>query len=149
MKYLLLLCFQIFAITAFSQNSPTVIGGTVSNSEVEISFSLGEVVVQNAIQTETLIHSGVIQPFTNVSVPVKEISTYNLNIFPNPTGAQLNIEQDESLFTEYHIYSVDGKLLLQGFFENQIKGLGELPSGVYLLSLRNENQIYNSLFEKI
>ena len=71
---------------------------------------------------------------------VDEILESEINIYPNPTTGQLNIET-ERRFSEIKIFDVTGKLLLDQNFSNQID-LGGFVPGLYLVELRDEDGIY-------
>lgn len=74
------------------------------------------------------------------SVSVDETNTNQiLEVFPNPFADQIHIggATDGTL---YSIASASGKLILNGELKNEtINGLENLPSGVYLLILENDD----------
>jgi len=71
---------------------------------------------------------------------VDEIAESEINIYPNPTTGQLNIET-ERRFSEIKVFDVAGNLLLDRSFSNEID-LEGIVSGIYLLELQDKDGIY-------
>ena len=75
-----------------------------------------------------------------------------ISIFPNPSKGQLKIETDQTFVNaQLSIYNVLGKIVLK---EEQLNGLNfsfqldKLENGLYLIEIKNENEIYQSKFLK-
>ena len=67
-----------------------------------------------------------------IEEPVNDFS-----IFPNPVADDLRVEGvDED---EYEVYDLLGRLVLQGFLEDDID-VSKLPSGTYILRIGNESK---------
>lgn len=78
---------------------------------------------------------------TITMVPTLERSRkYDLHLYPNPAGENLILKSDQQLpFTRFAISNLSGQLLKSGaLLENEI-AVSDLPQGVYLLILWNQN----------
>lgn len=73
---------------------------------------------------------------TNQLLAVKDVSTVDVSVYPNPTADFVNIKSDKKV-RNVIIYSLDGRRL------NEIKGskvdLSSYPSGAYLLDITLED----------
>ena len=86
-----------------------------------------------------------------VSVPVIQKQASTLSLFPNPSQGTLYIKDQWPAFSELQIriFSTQGQLMRQ---EKRIASelielsLGELPSGMYLMSVQSETGISSKLF---
>lgn len=74
---------------------------------------------------------------------VAEQETLNVNVYPNPVTSSLNIEYSNSTDLKYSIISVDGRIVLSGNTktDNNTLNLSTLNQGLYLLILKNSNNI--------
>lgn len=119
MKSLLLILF-VFSVTGlFAQSvSPQVIataGNYSENGGISLSWTLGEPVIETATGTGVILTQGFQQPDYNIVV-VEHIPASNLdvNVFPNPTSGNLQIEWTGSIQTPavISLYDMNGKELL-------------------------------------
>jgi hypothetical protein len=77
-------------------------------------------------------HLGRIISTVGIDEPVSEI---NMNVYPNPFNATLNVENMEN-GTPFSILFLDGRIAKTGTVLNEkIDGLHSLPKGAYLLQL--------------
>ena len=78
---------------------------------------------------------------STVSNNIREIKTAKYILFPNPSSKKIN--SNVPLNTSYEIYSVDGGLIQQGYFNMEIDIEG-LENGIYfiLFSIDNEYQMH-------
>ena len=78
--------------------------------------------------------------FTNTQdlLPLDEIS-----IYPNPVQDKLYLEATEQNW-HYQILNLQGQLILQGQYENNIE-VAQLPSGIYFLQLSREDEMYKAI----
>lgn len=86
---------------------------------------------------------------------INEINLHNLKVFPNPVSDMLHINFSVSAIQEYnfHIYSIQGKLLLEEKTEPNQLGLNSIklpvsdfPKGIYIFTLKTQN---SSISKKI
>jgi len=86
------------------------------------------------------------------TVEVTELEeSLGFNVFPNPTTNQINVKVDAKLIGEsYSIYDKLGKIVLSGNLnaENMLIELGDLSSGIYLISVgENRRQTFKVIKE--
>lgn len=81
-----------------------------------------------------------------VSIDALLTQKSNINIYPNPVGDRLNIKTDIS-FNRISIYSLNGKLLIDQSFSKNVD-VSELSKGTYLLELKKEDGVIQSLLLK-
>lgn len=90
------------------------------------------------------------QFFTSISPPCAVLNTVaenplELHVFPNPSKGLVNISVDETS-GNIAVQDLSGKLVHQSILNSQQESidLSNLPSGVYLISLKTENAIYRT-----
>jgi len=77
------------------------------------------------------------------------INTSNSSVYPNPADEQLIVDnQDE--FETISIRSINGKLLLQETLSPSTNTIytGQLASGIYFVSLQNQNNRFTQRIVK-
>ena len=58
------------------------------------------------------------------------------SVFPNPASSQVSIQLNSNELANYQLYSIDGRMIRQGSFQNQeTLNLEDLNSGVYLINI--------------
>lgn len=63
------------------------------------------------------------------------------NLYPNPTGNEIWIENNSMDAIEYCIYSMDGRLLQESTVLNQKIDLSVAPNGLLLIKLKQQEQV--------
>lgn len=112
-------------------------GDHFTNGNIQLSWSIGEVVIETVSNSTNTLTQGFHQ--TNLSIVGIENFTLNIemDVYPNPTQDILTIKIPNYLNTKYELYDLNGKLLSQ----NQINGeltnvnLNNLSTGNYLLKV--------------
>ncbi|WP_044397789.1 T9SS type A sorting domain-containing protein [Lacinutrix sp. Hel_I_90] len=75
-----------------------------------------------------------------LSVPENTLNVLSFDLFPNPVVDNLNFQTENSSITSIEIYSLNGvKLLSQEISNNNSINLSFLQSGLYFVSLLNQN----------
>src|SRR5690606_21046661 len=78
------------------------------------------------------------------SVGIAEKSSIQkLNVYPNPVKDYLYVS-DEFIGAEWEIRNINGSLLKNGRLAKNQMNCSELKSGVYLLKLIHQNQLYHA-----
>jgi hypothetical protein len=84
--------------------------------------------------------------FNNISVDgvqlpliVDENNAMKFKSYPNPFSDVINIVGINN-YSEYIIYTIDGKLLKKGIVQNAQIQLGDLSKGMYLLQLSSDGK---------
>ena len=128
----------------FGQNSVNTVGGEVYNKTGSVSFSIGQVVNENIINTTGAVSQGVQQAF-EITVLNLEENKLNLSLsaFPNPTQSQLilKIGNYNSEKLKYNIISSSGTLLGQGsiYSSETVIDLQQLPKALYFIEVHQES----------
>ena len=66
-----------------------------------------------------------------------------IEIYPNPADTFVGVRNIKGK-ANYKIYSVDGKLVQSGKLDDQLINVAGLIKGMYIISIQDENTIYNS-----
>lgn len=144
MKKLLLTSITFFVGTiVIGQNSVNVVGGDMYNNTGSISFSIGQVVIENTINTIGSISQGVQQAFEITTLNLEENKlNLSLSAYPNPTQNQLilNIGNYNQEKLKYNIVSSEGQLLSQGSIHSNeiIIDFQQLPKALYFIEIQQE-----------
>lgn len=83
------------------------------------------------------------------SIASAEIEKKHINVYPNPASNDLNIEAESnnSDVLDLKITNIEGKIFFQSTFNiKSIIDVSTFSPGVYLISLKNKYNIYNSIF---
>ncbi len=138
--------------------SPTVIGaaGEVSkSSSMIIEWTLGETFVES-IKTPSVWHTqGFHQPTLMVRQIVKTLPTHQVNIYPNPASAILNVSVRTDLQEPLVLKMIDvtGKIVLlkdaPGGPQDLQLAVHQLPEGMYILSVVRQNGAWITSFKVI
>ena len=140
MKYLLINFLVIFPIAGFSQVLFGTGGGMVTDSNHQIDFSIGEVIVAEIQNSDHIINVGFQQPYYNFFTSVSEFENHASQLFPNPFSTQFQFNSDLPV-SSYDLYDALGKLVytqrVQGtqFVFDEVK----LANGLYSLRVQFQN----------
>ncbi len=126
------------------QNSVNAVGGDVYNNTGSVSFSIGQLAIENTINTTGSISQGVQQAFEIKTLNLDENKlNLSLSAYPNPTQTQLilNIGSYNSEKLKYNIVSSEGKLLSQGIIHTieTIIDLQQLPKAMYFIEVQDQS----------
>ena len=120
MKHFLLLLLS-FPMLVFGQvTSPSLIsssGDSYSNSNVNMDFSVGEVVIETHQNNEVLTQ-GFHQEILSVHTGVSELNVGTKG-YPNPTTSELIVELESNVNGEILIYDINGKLMMTDKLDNE------------------------------
>lgn len=137
MRIFLILFFSSF--TLFSQNSILSAGGNITNSG-SISFSVGQLIVDQNLNNNGSISLGVQQPFEIMTLSLEDInSTTNFSAYPNPSSGFFNLQftNADSFPYQLKIFDIRGRLIKHQTIKttNQSVDISRKASGVYLLQI--------------
>lgn len=144
-----LLAFQ----TAAAQTRVTLTFQNASSQEIEVSAA-GKIYFDNNYM---YIDDGTAVPYSfavaNIRkmtfdevLGVREIVSENFKVYPNPARNELYVNGDEFGPYPYVLYSMDGRLLLQGEVQNgDAIQIGDIPTGLYILKINNTSLKINKL----
>lgn len=143
-----LLAFQTAAQTRF-----TLTFQDASSQEIEVSAA-GKIYFDNNYM---YIDDGTAVPYSfavaNIRkmtfdevLGMREIVSENFKVYPNPARNELYINGDEFGPYPYVLFSMDGRLLLQGEVQNgDAIQIGDIPTGLYILKINNTSLKINKL----
>ena len=149
-KLLISIFISVISITCFGQimlqNQVLAASGkTLSNSSLSMDFTLGEAFTNTLTVTNLNATQGFHQPNLKLinHAGVNEVSSFDLNVFPNPFVNQFTIALPSNEPVFIAIYDVLGKLIHQQHLseiENVID-LSFLASGNYRIKYSSQNQL--------
>lgn len=67
-------------------------------------------------------------------------SSFDINLYPNPTSKQIFVESDLEL-SNYQLNNIFGQKLYEGKVKNNSIDLGQLPAGVYFILFEYESEM--------
>jgi pimeloyl-ACP methyl ester carboxylesterase len=84
-----------------------------------------------------------LQQFSNntVGIESKFNNNISMNLYPNPTGNEIWVENNSRDIIEYSIYSMDGRLLQESSVLNQKIDLSNLPNGLLFIKLKQKEEV--------
>lgn len=131
--------FLFLSISFYSQNAVITSGLTISNSG-SISYSVGQITVNQISNNTASFCLGVQQPFEIMSLSLDDFqNTVNYTAYPNPTRGLFNLELKENTSFPYQLklYDVRGRLVLHQLINknNTSINISSQSNGVYLLQL--------------
>jgi hypothetical protein len=133
--------------------SPSLVsssGDSYSNSNVNMDFSIGEVVIETHQNNEILtqgFHQGVLKIQTGVS----ELD-FVTKVYPNPTTNIVIVELEKDISGEILIYDINGKLMISDKLDNErIKqfDFSKFSQGNYLLHINIKDKLDIYKIQKI
>jgi hypothetical protein len=153
-KISILFVISIISFSAISQNlSPELVsssGTHFSNATYQLDWSLGECVTTTHSADNYVITQGFHQENYSISVGITDCNTsIDITVYPNPTTdfITINITSDNlKNVSNLRLTDTNGKVLLQEKV-NEIEtflNFSEYASGVYFLSIKNNNQLITS-----
>lgn len=157
MKQLIAIFFLIISINAFSQSiSPELIttsGDNFKNSNVELDWSIGEIMIETYSNTENSLTQGFHQSKYDVTTSVDEISgiDFKIKIFPNPTSDLINLQIVGNINQNltYELIDLQGKVLIKNSVNKTKKqiNMSRFSQNMYLLKITTENGKQVSIFK--
>lgn len=148
MKHILsYIIFLVVCIIANAQQVIPVSGGSANSTTGSLSYTVGQTACQadfepavSVLSVTASINEGVQQPFLieQVSIPNVPLLSAEVNIFPNPTSNNVNVNIAEGTYN-YTLFDINGKKLQSGPFTTEIAiQMASYASGSYLLDISDE-----------
>lgn len=149
----ILLTFTFFVGYGQQQEVLGSAGMEVENATHQISFTIGEVVVETAQTEENLMTQGYHQSnlvITAVSEPLADLS---ISVYPNPTSDMVILESDHlEKVTNVQLYDMAGALVKSTHNDqsNQLTiDLRTISAGTYLMVAETDKDNQSSTFQII
>ncbi len=139
--FVILCCDSLTAQIEVSRDVLGAAGNELSNSTLQMSFTVGEVFTQTLENTE--IHTlGFQQPdrwFTSVN----DLEENAFQLFPNPASAEITIQTTSKEAFTYEIRDLVGRAVLQGKtgYSGLRLDISDLPEGKYLFNMISEKGV--------
>ena len=140
MKIFTLFLIAFFPLHSFSQTLFGTTGGTLSDTQNQIDFSIGEPIVADVSAADFTANVGFQQPFYNSFTAVTKVETPDYQILPNPFSSAFRFEAGSDI-ARYFLYDANGKEV----FQSQATGtnfeytVSNLPNGFYQLRVLMKN----------
>ncbi len=140
MKAIYLILIALFPLHSFSQTLFGTTGGTLTDTQNQIDFSIGEPMVADVSAAGFTANVGFQQPYYDSFTSVTQVETPGYQIFPNPFSSAFRFEAGSDI-ERYHLYDANGKEV----FQSQTTGtdfeytVSNLPKGFYQLRVLMKN----------
>ena len=134
------------SVSALSQKVVATSGDHYTNDEIQISWTLGEPVIETLSNGNSMLTQGFHQSKLIVTA-VDQIAElkFDITAYPNPTSDILRVEVENVREQDlvYTLYSPDGRMLVQKQMESDIS---EIPlcnyvSATYFLKVSSGNTV--------
>ncbi len=145
MKNLLLFSFFLLIIS-FGTKAQQLIssaGDYFENSNVSISWSLGEPIIETISDGTNILTQG----FQQTKLSASEIFSINsdiinIKLFPNPTENFIYLKTSEFKNLNYRISDINGKILKEGNIISEITeiSVSKFPAAVYFFKIMKNNE---------
>ena len=140
------LCFMLVIGLTYSIQAQQVVstaGETYETNTAQVSFTLGQTVIETYSDQVTVVTQGFHQVFDEVISglePAREVIT--VSVYPNPATDRLIVElTDSQEVIHYNVLNLEGQALQKGQFKIRDEiDLVNLTSGLYLLLLTNNRE---------
>lgn len=147
LRDIVLMCILLFAgcKSASAQLAFVSCGNTISDAEVEMSFSIGQTVVFETESYDFSLTAGVQQPFISLFSNIDDVveGSYNgVMFYPCPVNTILHVVCDEgSGYSRLLVYNTAGSLVLSSeLIGRQIAvDMSRLSSGLYYVQLLGDS----------
>lgn len=139
------LIIGIFTSKPYAQETTLSTGADYSNSNGSISFSIGQTTFNSNENNSGLESQGIQQPFEIylITNSIKDQSTYDISLYPNPTSDQIFLEtkNSQNQIIQIQLYNTEGKLILNNEINNEKAKIDftNYTSGQYLMKIKNSN----------
>ena len=144
------------SVLAQTSVSPEVLGAAgdvATGTTINVSYTIGEPVVETATGTATILTQGFQQPdYTIVAVDDPGGSDVVATLFPNPTSANLyvRIEAPTEDIYQVELMDIQGQILVRESMEGQSfreeLELGDLAAGTYFVRILSTTNSFHQTF---
>lgn len=158
MKFLTVFSFIVLPFWGMAQSiTPEVIasaGDHYENGSVQLSWTLGEVMIDTYDNGTNILTQGFHQTELTVTSVEENLADIRLNLYPNPTSEFLNIdlgnnEKDINL----QLFDMSGKLIhkdvINAYDTKYVLPMQSAATGKYLVQLQSEDGKMNSTHQVV
>jgi hypothetical protein len=157
MKRLITIVFSIICLNAISQTvSPELItasGDYFKSEQMELVWSIGEIMVETYSNTDNFLTQGFHQTNYEVITKVDNISgiDFKISVFPNPTSDLINLQIKGEIKQSmtYKVVDLQGKILLEesNWTTDQQVNISQFSQNMYLLEVSTKDGKKVSVFK--
>ena len=146
MKFLTILSFAALPVLGVAQSiEPQVIasaGEHFSNGNVQLSWTLGEVMIDTYDNGTNILTQGFHQTELTVTSIEETLADVRLNMYPNPTMEFLNIELgNNGSDIELQLFDMTGKLVhsdkIEAYQTKYVLPMEKVATGNYLVQMQS------------
>ena len=158
MKFLTILSLAVLPFFGMAQSiTPEVIasaGEHYDNGTVQLSWTLGEVVIDTYDNGTNILTQGFHQTQLTVTSIEEDLADIRINLYPNPTSEFLNIdlgnnEKDINL----QLYDMTGRLVhkdvINAYDTKYVLPMQTVATGKYLIQMQSEDGKMNTTHQII
>lgn len=142
----------LFALAAQAQSIlPSVVnssGGAIQNATVFVEWSLGEPAITTISNAQHVVTQGFLQPNLVITGTDDPVFGEEVTVYPNPFSSHLFFQTTSTRIESLLVRDLLGRQLLETAFSGEVD-LGQLPSGVYFISLLDGKSRVLSTFKVI
>ena len=144
-NYLILLLLPLSLSAQNAELTPEVMasaGDSFSDNSLILEWTLGEIATES-FEGSLFVSQGFHQPLENITSIDNPLSSLGpIKVYPNPTKDRVFIEREKEGEVVVALLDLRGRILIKHTFSNSIDqlDLSPLPSGLYILNMRDENQ---------
>jgi hypothetical protein len=136
--FIILLIPALFVSTLQAQQVVSSAGAQFENASAQLSWTLGEPVIETYTNASTILTQGFQQTkFVVTAIDLPAIADLQISVYPNPViyNLKLEISGNKSNVFQYRLSTIDGKILEQKELESQsiMINMADYPHGIYLL----------------
>ena len=146
MKKVLLLQLLIYSVVVFSQETISVLGGSFSDANKRVAFTVGETIIESVVSNSYSVTEGFHQPNWIITVVEDKSPKFDAIIFPNPSSDYLNIKTKKFENVRYKLFDSQSRVVMEDFLKAEltIVQVSQLPKGNYYLILNCNKGIFKS-----
>ena len=118
-------------------------GDYFQNSTLQVSWSVGEVVIESFTGNQSQLDQGFHQALADVINLAENLGTGTPSLYPNPFTDKLTVSEIPGGNTTIMLFQADGKELkrIQGLNQREMEFFWyDLPEGSYFLLVTNKDQ---------
>jgi hypothetical protein len=118
-------------------------GNTATNSNTQLSWTIGEPITNTATNTNSILTQGFNQSVLVITA-IDDNQNSNITISPNPTAdfVIISINENDLQNAQYLLHDINGKLVLQNKITDKQTKLSfiELANSTYFVDVVTKNQ---------
>ena len=158
MKFLTVFSVAVLPMFGMAQSiSPEVIasaGEHFDNGTTQLSWTLGEVVIDTYDNGTNILTQGFHQTQLTVTSVEESLADIRLNMYPNPTSEVLNIDLgNNEIDIELKLFDMSGKLVHQDKIEayqtQYVVPMSKVATGSYLVQMQSVDGKFNTTHKVI